>query len=81
VWQIFGARDFPCPVPDAYPVFLNRAIWSSSARFTRGLSRTGLTLLYQGGCCVSWFSSRFLLKPGAAALPVSAGLTESPFGN
>ena len=31
--------------PDAYPVFLNRAIWSSPARFTRGLCRTGLTVL------------------------------------
>jgi len=61
--RYFVRGIFPCPVPDAYPVFLNRAIWSSSARFTRGLCRTGLTVPCQGGCCVSWSSSRLLAKP------------------
>jgi hypothetical protein len=35
--RYFVRGIFPRPVPDAYPVFLNRAIWSSSARFIRGL--------------------------------------------
>src|ERR1700733_12885783 len=40
--RIFGRGTFPCRVPDAYPVFLNRALRALLPGFIRGLPKADL---------------------------------------